>query len=220
MADLQYHIVELYRTFGRYSAPEKIVGCPCCINQKAPKGLLHHKLRDIPEDVLWSYVFSVFYTVGSIQDFKYFLPRILELLVEHSQTSLDPEMVFCKLAHAGWLDWPQQEIRAVERYLDAALLVLLQLPLEDWPHDDGGQIESWYCGLSRTGKAITPYLTILDTPQYADKKAHFIISLGIGNGDGFDRGTWWFPESDESEPFACQLDKNRQTILDWAENRA
>ncbi len=57
-----------------------MVTCPCpfCVDDEEAEHLLTTPLHELTEQDLAAYSESVFLTVGGIDDFKYFLPRLFE----------------------------------------------------------------------------------------------------------------------------------------------
>lgn len=211
---LEDAVDNLYLVFSRYPKPEKIDGCPCCIDERDTKSLLHGALQDITEDDIWGYTFSAFFTLGDVPDFKFFLPRILDLLSEHQGNSLPPETTLAKLVYAEFDAWPLDERDAVHDFLIAAFHELLQLPDEEWPYDDGPEVDSWLCGLSRCVQDIRPFLTILEEREFATKRDHFLIAGDLTDTKN-DKSGWWFADSREKEPYFDRLEANRTTVLNW-----
>ena len=75
-------------------------------------------------------------TWGTEEDFKHFLPRLLELVTaEESITDVvDSEVLLGKLAYADWTHWPSEEQKAVNDYLNALWLHLHRSHLNQWQH--------------------------------------------------------------------------------------
>lgn len=209
---LESSIDDLYLVFSRYPNPEKIDGCPCCVDRKTSRRMLHGALRDIDEDEIWSYVFSAFLTIGDVPDFKFFLPRILELQAQHQATAIDPEVALSKLVYADWDNWKTAEHEAVRAYLKAAFAALLALPLQEWPFDDGHLIDSWVCGLSRAVESIEPYLELLGASEHQEKAARFQEHSDLAEASRR-KVSWWY--ADEGQPIKQRLDKNRDTVISW-----
>jgi len=70
---------------------------------------------DSAED-LGLYVFHAMTTVGDVDDFRHFLPRILELALS-TEFPVAREVVPGKLRYAKWTEWPAGESQAVRAYL-------------------------------------------------------------------------------------------------------
>lgn len=114
----QRAVVErLYAVFAA-PVPRHITGCPCCIDRRETDKLLGTPLRVIDGNMLWSYVFSAFLTLGDVADFRYFLPRIFEFSIRHPYDAVDVEIVLGKLRLAGWDRWVGEERAAVIAAID------------------------------------------------------------------------------------------------------
>jgi len=135
--------------------------------------LLTKPLRKLSADELSGYAADAFFTVGEVSDFKYFLPRILELSVRDEFQWPDAEVVTRKLWLADWLDWPKEEHSVVSDLLKAKLATLL----ED-PNTNGSQIDEWVCAFGRCLRDPTSFLEPLLEPQHADKLLAFIDQNG------------------------------------------
>jgi len=108
----------------------------------------------------------VFLTIGDKQDFRYLLPRILDVSTSDPGNANDPEIVLGKLSLAGWRSWTLAEQRVIESFVDAWLEQALTSDLsrvdEGWIGTDA---ESVLCGASRAGMALRPWLFRLSAPD-------------------------------------------------------
>jgi hypothetical protein len=110
----------LYEVFGRYSLKSMIACCPHCELGSAEAKLRARPLRQLTWDDLGVYVFKAMTTFGDEQDFKHFLPRILELFaIDPENAHYDLNIVFRKLEYASWTEWPEAERRVVHGYVRA-----------------------------------------------------------------------------------------------------
>lgn len=155
----------VYRTFAD-PRPEVIKGCPCCIAKRGVDVLLTTPLREISGDALWSYVSGVFHTVGSAADFRYLLPRILDIAVNHPDDSNDPEVILGKVGLAGWQGWPQAEREALEQFADAWFELVLAQDLanaaKDWVTCESEHV---LCGMARMDLPLGKWLQRLQQPD-------------------------------------------------------
>jgi hypothetical protein len=72
-------IDRLYAAFAHVPRPAKIDYCDHCVTADELRAVLAPvELRELPVDVLRPYISSVMLTVGDVDDFRYFVPRILE----------------------------------------------------------------------------------------------------------------------------------------------
>jgi hypothetical protein len=100
----------LYVAFSGVRRPSVIEYCTCCFSADEERALLAPvALRQLSVDVLHPYAFDVLLTVGDIDDFRYFLPRILEVACTVGFNGPDLESLAGRLAEAHWLDWPAAE---------------------------------------------------------------------------------------------------------------
>ena len=111
----------VYAAFAGYRRPTDIDYCGHCVRPGVVEGLLAPTpLREIPTERLHKYAFDVLSTAGSLADFRYFLPRILQLSVTGDFENYHGwDSVLSKLVLGGWRDWPEDEQRAVTAVLHA-----------------------------------------------------------------------------------------------------
>ena len=136
----QEHIERLYEAFSVEVKPVRIDGCPCCLDRKEICKLVNTSLRQITPEDLGSYASSVFLTVGSEEDFRYFLPRILEILVTTSGWWPDPEVVGRAIGTVGWTSFSPAEQKAIQGFFDVTITSLIEST-----EVDGYNIDSWLC---------------------------------------------------------------------------
>lgn len=149
----------VYATFAA-PKPAAIDGCPCCIDRKDVCTLLSRRLRELTERELSSYAASAFLTVGEVADFRYFLPRLLEVSITEPAWWPSEEVMLSKLQLAAWRSWPKAEQAAIERLLGAWFAAALASDADD----AGERIDALVCGLARAGVDTGPYLERLLEP--------------------------------------------------------
>ncbi len=91
-------------------------GCRCCVDPAKSAQLLAVPLRELTEHELGPYWSKAVTTWGDTSDFRYFLPRILEL-ASRSESLIDLPWLGAKLEDAGWLSWPPEEVSAIRSVL-------------------------------------------------------------------------------------------------------
>ncbi len=156
-------IEDLYLVFRRYGLKSRLEACPCCTTD-ADQALIHSRsLRALTPDDLEHYVSKAMTTWGDEDDYRHFLPRLLELAVEDESRSFwNTELILSKLAYAGWRGWPAAEQRAVESFLSLRWsLGLTQQPryslVESDSEFDAGE---WLCGIELAGLDTTPFVDV------------------------------------------------------------
>ncbi|WP_242122186.1 hypothetical protein [Sphingomonas lacusdianchii] len=160
-------VENLYRTF-KLPVPPVIEGCPCCISTRGADVLLTTPLRQITGQALWRYVSGVFLTIGDKSDFRYLLPRILEVSVFDQENSNDPEIVLGKFALADWRSWASNEQHAIESFVDAWFEQALERDLIEADQAYiGMNAESVLCGAARAAMPLGRWLLRLSAPDAA-----------------------------------------------------
>jgi len=172
---LQVSIETLYRVFGRY--PYRLTEAskdPCFPGSCDDIGLKGVPLRKITIEGINPYLWKAITTWGGSNDFKHFLPRILELVAEtHGCVPgvnpdhlgcLDPDfdLVCSKLAYAQWQTWPSKEQDAVSGFLSEfwkTLVMTGAMTPDDWSNIDGFFDDALQplMSLTLTGTSITHY---------------------------------------------------------------
>lgn len=196
---LAHAIDALYATFAAVSKPAIIDGCECCWDAAQAEAILASPLRALTADCLSEYAASVFLTVGDVADFRYLLPRILEIGATTGFSWPDTEVLLGKLKLAGWVDWSEHEQAAIQALLDAWFeKVLSEKPCECadriWWHEG----DSLLCGLAGAGLDLDPYLSRLLDPAYAlQLRALYGMNVDKSSGEVRLRNPFW---RDTSKP--------------------
>jgi hypothetical protein len=192
--ELRSAIQDLYSTF-HYPRPFRIDYCRCgCTKPEEVSPLLDAPAAELQFSKLENYSFSAMTTQGSTEDFKYFLPRLLQGIAEEPY-GYNPEILFGKLSYGKWLTWEQIEIKAIRTYLKA----LWREGLESYPIDPClpafVEIETLLASIARTGDSLWDYLDFWshDTSEAADRHLiQFVTMYGANFADGktFDAAFW------------------------------
>ena len=120
MDNLATEADHLYETFARYPLKPRIDGCPHCELEAAESALHRTTLRDLGWEELGVYPFKAMTTFGDLDDYKHFLPRILELYaIDGGAARYDVSVLLGKLQYAEWESWPAAERVAVRAFLRA-----------------------------------------------------------------------------------------------------
>lgn len=161
--ELSATIEGLYTAFREYPLPQEVRACPCCHSPGADRPLHSAPLCRLRAEDLENYTTEALLTWGELNDFRHFLPRIFELdVLEDENSFVDRPIVFAKLYHGEWRDWPQAEQEAVEQFLMALWRAVLAGPPEEMPADQRyypcETVESWLVALAGHGGSLSPYL--------------------------------------------------------------
>jgi hypothetical protein len=156
--NVQRALDRLYEVFAGVPKPAAINACPCCLDSAQACRLLTLPLQSITPAQLSSYAASVFLTVGSEEDYRYLLPRILDVSLAESSWWPSREIVLRSLALAEWDTWAARERQALGDLFDAAFE-------EAVSKGDGWDVDRWICGLAFAGADLSPYLARLEQPD-------------------------------------------------------
>jgi len=138
MEELDSATSALYEAFAGYPLKPKIEGCPHCKLDSAEAALHSRPLRELGWAEFDVYPSKAMTTFGDENDFKHFLPRILELFViRDTGAGCDIFVIFGKMRSASWAEWPDPEKQAVRRFVDAWRRSLERLPPEGDEEDEG-----------------------------------------------------------------------------------
>ena len=109
----------LYATFASYPLRHPVVGCPCCVSRADQELIASKVLRQLNGYDLERFVWKAMSTWGDENDFRHFLPRVLELMSDVRERRDLPDLfiIFRKLCSGHWELWPQQEQEAITTYL-------------------------------------------------------------------------------------------------------
>jgi hypothetical protein len=197
-AALQKAIAGLYEAFSSEPNPSAIDGCRCnvCISDENVSVLISKTLRTLTPDELAHYAESVFLTIGSEDDFKYFLPRILEILATEDGWWPSPEVVGRAIANVGWNHFTAAQQNSLHLFFNEALANLICDELDGW------EIDKWVCGIGRSMPDLQPYLNLIE------KNPPALIAFYERNSEALNKGylgnCFWKNE-----------DPNEKPLLDW-----
>jgi hypothetical protein len=151
--ELDSAIEGLYSVFNRYRLPNHCGGCPCCTSPADGQRLQAKPLRSLTAQDLERYARKALTTFGNEDDFRHFLPRLLEIAaLEGAVADTEFEIVFGKIGYAHWESWPKAEQAAINTFLFAF-----------WDHILGmfpsqPDARTALSGISRVVIDLTPYL--------------------------------------------------------------
>lgn len=188
-------IQELYAAFAAVPKPKKIDGCRCCIDDKEVWTLLSKPLRSLSVNELSSYADSALLTVGSPEDYRYFLPRILEFHARVPGWWPDIEVIGRRMTLAGWQQWPEAERTALAVFFRVRIETLMA-------ENKTGDLDAILCGAALAGLPPAPLLDLIAS------SSDTVLALYTHNADALLRRTlanaFW-----EDDPAAAQ------PIVDW-----
>ena len=144
-----------YAAFEGYPKPRDMEMSPARERHTIMRAVNDGSLRTLGVDSLGPFATSALWTVGGLDDYRHFLPRILELAVFGGPWSgLKPETIAAKLKYATWLTWPEQEQSAVRNVFAAGWPFLLT------QHPDEVEADRWLEGMAELGMDTSEALAI------------------------------------------------------------
>ncbi|WP_344843692.1 hypothetical protein [Nonomuraea dietziae] len=143
----------MYDVFGHVPRPERVAGCPHCVEPGEERCLLSWPVASVEAGSLARYAAKALTTWGGVLEFRYFLPRLLECATADAFSYPDPEIVLGKLASADWRAWPEEERDAVTDFP-----VRVVGPNASPPSRPGPPIDTVLCALAATGMDLTSCL--------------------------------------------------------------
>lgn len=122
----------LYSVFKSYVIKEGLRerACDCCVTNEEIKLLLSKPLKELSYNEIGPFFRSAISTFGYVEDFKHFLPRILELMQDPNCYVLGDFLTFEKLNYSEWKNWNIDEIEAIKTYLQELLIDALNNNLD------------------------------------------------------------------------------------------
>lgn len=149
-------IDNLYTAFADLRRPSRIDGCPCCIDRKVSAALHTVPLRQLTPEDLSSYASSALLTVGTVADYLYFLPRILEISATERYWWPDPPVTGRAIESTDPASWPAHRTQAFQDFLHALIGHLLSSGNEDMD-----RVDDWLCAIARIGIDVHPFLHLI-----------------------------------------------------------
>lgn len=157
-------IEHLYDVFSRYQCPRRLEGCPCCTSPAVAEPLVRKPLRTLSAPELDHYASKALTTWGTLDDYKYFIPRIVEL-IDDGSLHWCTEITLGKFQYGGFRDWPVTEQRAVRDFIFGAWRAAVQA-------SDTDRADALLCRAARLLDDVTPLLNYADTSAPEFKSAY------------------------------------------------
>ncbi len=129
-AELRKCVRRVYQVFGSYKLARYIQPDRCFPNFCDDRPLRADSLCRLPAAAFKNYQWKAITTWGTVDDFKHFLPRMLELIafpnsdpqptLEHGVPAcVELDMVSGKLEYGQWHRWPKAEHNAIQEYSES-----------------------------------------------------------------------------------------------------
>lgn len=156
-ANLESAIRQLYVVFGRYHAPLEAVYCRHCVSSMEDELLRTKPLQELTQRELARCSRKAISTWGTVDLFKYVLPRLFELITFDAFNS-DPVILFEKPRYGGLDGWSEDERDSLINYCN----VLWDYALSWHPLDNSlrsfASIDDCLCSIAQILDNVTPLL--------------------------------------------------------------
>lgn len=141
--------------------------------------------RDLGPDELARYARKAISTQGSVDDYLYFFPRIVEIMI-NDPGWIDWEVPFGKIGETDPSSWPGRRRQGLESFFLA--LLRHQMTLDHY--DDGeGVLDELICCVGLSGLALDPFLA--DVLAYPTALASFYNSNFDRLQSGMLKNAFW-----------------------------
>ncbi len=174
-----------YETFGRYRRPQVLDASPLCDPEKLLKQLTAKPLRLLDVEDVQQYALAACTTVGTAEDYKHFLPRLLDLATQSGV--IEPPMIALKLTMAEWRAWPTNEQQAVEKIFVYACVDAFH------QHTDECLAGGWLIGVALLKMDLghlQAQVAASDNEHCALQIAYLLLSDTIFASDPSERAYW------------------------------
>jgi hypothetical protein len=158
--DLSHATERLYEAFADVPKPAGIAACTHCITEDEISTLLEKPLRELSDEDLSAYASSAFLTAGAVEDYLYFLPRILELSATDDAWWANIEVTGRAIRNTEPHKWPEQRREALGGFFKAVIADLIE-------REEHGRIDDWMCAAGRAGIDVDPLLEVIETDRAA-----------------------------------------------------
>lgn len=153
-------IEDVYRAFADVPTPKSIPRRLFYTSQIDFNLLLSVNPRALSANDLSPYALSASHPKGPVEEYLYFLPRILELAAHDAEWWPSPEIIGKTVSFTQPHTWPAPRLKALKKFLDTVVELAVQKAshfLQD-PLRDGRAIDSWLCGIAHMELDVRPYL--------------------------------------------------------------
>lgn len=174
-------VAGLYLAFAQARRRGPVEGCPCCVRRGDQATLGHTPRRTLTADQLGSFAFRAMSTWGDEDDYRHFLPRILELALTPEGArwpGMAAEHVCLDLAAARWSTWTAPERAAVTRFFEAAWATALR----SGPGVSTWSVDALPSGLPWAFDDVSPFLEQWERDTSLAATVHLAATL---------HGMWW-----------------------------
>lgn len=153
-------VSDVYAAFAHLPRPRTLEMSPMKDARTFAIVLSDKELCNLTANEIGSFADSALYTVGNLNDYKYFLPRILDLAVLQPDDAvgyvgLEAWAIASKLVYGKWTSWPPREQEAVLNLFQMAFAATARAVPKV-----SDNAASWVVGLATLEQRISDHLAI------------------------------------------------------------
>jgi hypothetical protein len=147
-------IASSYEAFERYGLRRRFEErcSPLGPRREIARTLSARPLSELDARPLEIYCFKAMLTMGDVDDFRYFLPRMIELYAKERDWRLNGQDMFRKLEHAKFREWAPTEREAIFGFIEAMWRCVLCCP------DETRSVAAYLDDIAYAGVAPGPFL--------------------------------------------------------------
>ncbi|MFT3986672.1 hypothetical protein [Aestuariivirga sp.] len=202
---LQDAINAVYSAFSDVRRPVTMDASPVKNRALIDKILMPMSLKKLTGDDLGYYFASAMTTIGDSRDFRYFLPRILDIATQEAgENGFQPWLIVHKLIYANWDLWPAEKRAAI---LDVFSSAFMSAAHRD-PHEVP-EAHEWLTGLMLLEENPEPYLAVWRRGDPMPSLLQFAATVN-----------WYCPSPGDREGIGDFSEAIQHRILDWLNNPA
>ena len=129
-------IEQAYHQFKTYKAPKTIDACTdCCLTKDQEAQLLNQSVSQLSFETMYAYNTAAKTEDPSLEEFKHFLPRFLDLTAQWNYLHHTTDLIFSRFNNYKDGDWSEQEVAILQAYAEELFSSGLQkYPLPEYEH--------------------------------------------------------------------------------------
>ncbi len=132
-------IENAYQIFGKYKLKQDLDVCThCCVTQEEKLELEKQYLKEISHDLIYLHNTAATSNKPPIEEFKYFLPRYLELISKNKFPSHSIELSLKRIKHYEKEEFTKEELIVIEEFC----LKYFEQTISNYPSPENEGIDS------------------------------------------------------------------------------
>lgn len=171
-------IERAYQTFSKYNLKSELDVCThCCVSSEEVRRLTNTPLRKISFELIYRHNTAATSKKPPIEEFKYYLPRYLELVANQEFPSHSIELSFKRFEHYKIEEFESNEINLIQDFGEE----YFKQTISTYPCPENEQIDSILIMLFKAKIDIPRLLNIWELDKTENGNKHFqdLVNYGI-----------------------------------------